>query len=275
MATDLERYGVFALIFVVLLIVGISIWGPQREEEPLLAAAGISAAKVQPIADGVEQVGEGRDSGALADPHADYELESLTAFYKVQAGDNPTKIARKLWNNDRHIDALLAANPGVRPNALRANDLLRVPAVDEAPDARFVIPGHELAQLAVSSGGGKAPQVPPTDEHAIRGPQVGLDGQAPLSQNEKSQEQKTNSRKADETKNAPSKSEPKASPTPAPAPKTEPRPSRYHVVRKGERLETIAKRFYGSPTHVAKIQAANPGLKNPDKIRTGMKLILP
>ncbi|MBK9384749.1 MAG: LysM peptidoglycan-binding domain-containing protein [Planctomycetes bacterium] len=273
MATDLERYGVFALIFVVLLIVGISIWGPQREDEPLLAAAGVSAAKMQPIADGVEQVGEGRDSGLLADPRADYEMESLTAFYKVQACDNPTKIARKLWRNDLHIDALLAANPGVRPNALRANDLLRLPAVDEAPDARYVIPGHELAQLAVSSGSSAQPNTGAPEKKVS--PERPSDDLAHLEIDKRGGGQPIESNGG--AKKTPEVKDPK-SPSAENAktePRTAERPSRYHVVRKGERLEKIAKRYYGSPTHVAKIQAANPALKNPDQIRAGMKLILP
>lgn len=238
MATDLERYGVFALIFVVLLIVGISIWGPQREQESLLASA--AGAAIEPVASTAEALQEGRAVEPIADPLNDARIEHLTSFYKVRSGDNPTKIARKLWGHDRHVNALLAANPGVRPNALRADDLLRLPAVDERPDARYAIPASDLAMLAVAMPGGGTPPVSEAKTPGAGAPPQGTVENQP-------------------TKNS------------APSP----RASRYHVVRKGERLEKIAKRYYGSATHVAKIQAANPGLEDPDRIRAGMKLILP
>ena len=232
MATDLERYGVFALIFVVLLIVGISIWGPQREQESLLASA--AGAVIEPVATTAEALEQGRGGEPIADPLNDARIEHLTAFYKVRSGDNPTKIARKLWGHDRYVGALLEANPGVRPNALRADDLLRLPDVDERPDPRHAIPASDLAMLAVAlPGGGTPPVAEPQGSNAHT---------------------------------------PTTLPTP---PSPPPQASRYHVVRKGERLEKIAKRYYGSATHVAKIQAANPGLSNPDRIRAGMKLILP
>ena len=48
--------------------------------------------------------------------------------------DNPSKISKKLYGSERYATALLEANPGVRANRLRANDLLRLPAVDKEPD---------------------------------------------------------------------------------------------------------------------------------------------
>jgi nucleoid-associated protein YgaU len=240
MATDLERYGVFALIFVVLLIVGISIWGPQREQESLLASA--AGAVTDPVATTSEALEEGRAVEPIADPLNDARIEHLTAFYKVRNDDNPTKIARKLWGHDRYVNALLEANPGVRPNALRVDDLLRLPAVEERPDARYAIPASDLAMLAVASSQGSGTATPEPRHDATSG-----SGGASKTEGK------------DVTKKP-------APPGPG---------SRYHVVRKGERLEKIAKRYYGSANHVAKIQAANPGLENPDRIRAGMKLILP
>lgn len=232
MATDLERYGVFALIFVVLLIVGISIWGPQREDEPLLAA-GESALYVP--AENAGAAGEQLVSSTLlGDPEADARTEHLSAFYKVQAGDNPTKIVRKLYGSDNYVDAFLKANPGLRPERLQENDLLRLPAVDKAPNPRYIIAEAELAPLALASDENLRRDV-------VRDP-------------------------------TPTAVKPVAVPTPV---NDGTNAQRYHIVRDGERLEKIAKRYYGDKAFITKIQAANPKVKNPDFIRAGMKLILP
>lgn len=51
---------------------------------------------------------------------------------------------------------------------------------------------------------------------------------------------------------------------------------RTHIVQSGETLSDIAFQYYGSSAQWRKIQAANPKLlANPNKIRVGMKLIIP
>ena len=51
---------------------------------------------------------------------------------------------------------------------------------------------------------------------------------------------------------------------------------RTHIVQSGETLSDIAFHYYGSSAQWRKIQAANPDiLANPNKIRVGMKLIIP
>ena len=70
--------------------------------------------------------------------------------------------------------------------------------------------------------------------------------------------------------------EKKASP---PTPPADPRPvspPRSHVVQSGETLSEIAYHYYGSYTQWRKIQSANPDLlANPNKLKVGMKLIIP
>ena len=49
-----------------------------------------------------------------------------------------------------------------------------------------------------------------------------------------------------------------------------------YVVQKGDTLEKIAKKFYGSPKKWYRIYKANKGtLKAPDRIRPGQKLVIP
>ena len=51
---------------------------------------------------------------------------------------------------------------------------------------------------------------------------------------------------------------------------------RTHQVQSGETLSDIAFHYYGSSAQWRKIQAANPDLlANPNKIRIGMRLIIP
>jgi len=77
----------------------------------------------------------------------------------------------------------------------------------------------------------------------------------------------------------------KASPSPAPAP--QPKESyatpertkiqRTYVVRKGDTLQKISKKYYGTTKQWRRIYQANRSTlaKGPDKIQIGMKLIIP
>ena len=49
---------------------------------------------------------------------------------------------------------------------------------------------------------------------------------------------------------------------------------RVHVVRDGETLWEISKKYYGSSTGVGKIENANPGIKS-TRLRAGMRLNIP
>lgn len=51
---------------------------------------------------------------------------------------------------------------------------------------------------------------------------------------------------------------------------------RYHIIKQGETLSSIAMDYYGSRKQVETIVAANPiTLKNPDKVRPGMRIAIP
>jgi nucleoid-associated protein YgaU len=53
-------------------------------------------------------------------------------------------------------------------------------------------------------------------------------------------------------------------------------PGRVHQVRPGETLYSIARQYYGEDRQYKKIWAANRNrVKDPNKIRIGMKLIIP
>ena len=53
-------------------------------------------------------------------------------------------------------------------------------------------------------------------------------------------------------------------------------PKRFHVVEKNQTLSAISRIYYGSPNQWQKIVNANPDLiPNPNKIKPGMKLIIP
>ena len=52
--------------------------------------------------------------------------------------------------------------------------------------------------------------------------------------------------------------------------------TRFHIVRRGETLSGISHRYYGSPNKWRNLLAANRScLEDPNKLRPGMKLIIP
>jgi nucleoid-associated protein YgaU len=53
-------------------------------------------------------------------------------------------------------------------------------------------------------------------------------------------------------------------------------PQRFHVVEKGQNLSKISSIYYGSPNQWRKIVDVNPDvIKNPDKIKPGLRLLIP
>ena len=50
---------------------------------------------------------------------------------------------------------------------------------------------------------------------------------------------------------------------------------KFYIVRKNETLSTISRLYYGSANQWQKIVDANPEIKDPNKIKPGMKLIIP
>ena len=72
---------------------------------------------------------------------------------------------------------------------------------------------------------------------------------------------------------APATPQPKGSYAPAPPRKT----ARTYVVRKGDTLQKISKKFYGTTKKWRRIYKANRKTlsKGPDKLQPGMKLVIP
>jgi nucleoid-associated protein YgaU len=50
---------------------------------------------------------------------------------------------------------------------------------------------------------------------------------------------------------------------------------RFYIVRKNQTLSEISRLYYGSANQWHKIIDANPEIKDPNKIKAGMKLIIP
>jgi len=52
--------------------------------------------------------------------------------------------------------------------------------------------------------------------------------------------------------------------------------TRFHIVQSGETLSSIAKKYYGTTSAVDKLVEANRDtLSSPDRIRPGMKIVIP
>ena len=64
---------------------------------------------------------------------------------------------------------------------------------------------------------------------------------------------------------------------PAPAPKAAPAPvaGEKYVVKYGDTLEAISRKYYGDPRNSDVIMRANPQLTDPNRLRVGMTLVIP
>lgn len=163
MATNLERYGVFALIFVVLLIVSISIWGPDDSSVPPSTASVSAADELLGGTSDLERAWANSDFATqfiqegLSEsqtPIAGNESPVMTTGlreYKVRKGDNPSKIAKRFYGKETLFTRILEANPGLQPRNLQLGQVILIPdpPVEQDPLAGAILDPQANAMSVV------------------------------------------------------------------------------------------------------------------------------
>ncbi|MFN9788086.1 MAG: LysM peptidoglycan-binding domain-containing protein [Planctomycetia bacterium] len=257
---QIEKYGVIALVFLLVTIVAVSFWGDSKspgfwsrltggqKEEVAQAAATTSdesAAQVDPSAT-VENdpLAQARElptgdlvAGAVANQAAGEASAAapsatrLETTYVVKSGDSLARIARKELGSEARWKEIPDLNPGVTPQNLKLGQSLLLP-VGAAPAS-----SASTAPVAASVPARVAPK-----SKVEAKPKAAVAAKAPAA----------------------------AQPASAPKPKS----GRVYTVKSGDTLVRIAERECGSAKMVGQIKALNPGL-DPDKIKVGAKITLP
>lgn len=246
---QIEKYGVIALVFLLVTIVAVSFWGDSKspgfwsrltggeKEEVAQATAPASdeaAAQVDPAAqvenDPLAQARE-LSTGDLVGGAAAASTASTTQLettYVVKSGDSLARIARSQLGSEARWTEIQALNPGVTPKNLKVGQSLLLP-VDAAPSS--------VAAATVADSVAK-----PAPARVEAKPKAAVATKAPVAAQ------------------------------PASAPRT--KAGRVYTVKSGDTLARIAERECGSAKMVSQIKALNPGL-DPNKIKVGAKLNLP
>ncbi len=125
---NVERYGVLALCFLIVVILGISLWGEGPEVSPALAASaesGISLRESDPglfagapmrlrRAGGTPRAGRAASSRPLPPAGSEERRPSLPragSFYVVKKGDILGRIAQRHYGTVKAVPLILEANP--------------------------------------------------------------------------------------------------------------------------------------------------------------------
>jgi len=133
---NLEKYGVLALIFVIVLILTVAIWNgpappkptevakadpppPARTENPPAPAAGPTNAPAPTPAPNAPQ------SPVLVDSRPQFRT------YTVEKNDNLASIAKKMLGSSARWTEIAKANEGLDPKKLRIGQAILVPFSDE------------------------------------------------------------------------------------------------------------------------------------------------
>ncbi len=198
---------------------------------------------------------EGKDK---ATPATNPDLEPST--YKVQAGDTFRKIAKTKLGDEARFAEIVAANPGVKANALKAGATLKIP-----PKSKPLPPTSPQAESKPGDSVAKDGKNPAPDAASGKNPAAPGDVKSPSGARPKS--------KKDLAESAATKSDPKSDSKKAAKARTIPT---SHKVGRGESLASIARKYYDDATDWKKIYSANKSkMKNSSDIHEGLVLTLP
>lgn len=179
-------------------------------------------------------------------------VASFSVEYTVKRGDSLSEIAR---DNEVSLSQLVKANDISNPDLIRAGQVLVIPGKDgEADKHHVVVRGETLVRIAVSYG---SSAVSLARANSLDNPALIFPGQEiliPAATRAGGGTSKSDGESEGSTDKSPSSS----------------RSGNFHIVKRGETLESIANRYKGvSAEEIAK---AN-GITN-EKIYTGTRLFL-
>lgn len=149
--TDLDRYGLFALAVVILLILFISMGNMECDEDDE-GYDSVSLITELPVPEPVEiddsapvliQHGPATTRGDFdfdenpasypggdeetASPPAPEPVRGAYVLHKVRKGESYSSISKKYYGSTVHWGSLQSANPGVTPRSLKVGQVIRVP----------------------------------------------------------------------------------------------------------------------------------------------------
>jgi len=263
---QIERYGVIALVFLLVTIVAVSFWGDSKSPGFWSRLTGRGAKKDAPSAQTVDAAAPGGSTveRAIGDP---LPLSSPGAV----APSTPVTAAAENAPAPQPLMAIPAATPTVvlaptstPPAAARPASRVAPPAERVAAgSSEYVVQkGDSLIQIATRMLGSKTRWTeirdlnPGVDPRSLK---VGTKLAIPAS--------------AKATKQ-PGASAPVQKPATAPAVKASGSGSGTYVVRKGDTLKSISEKLLGGSGNWKQLAAANPGV-DPHHISVGTSLRLP
>ncbi|HET6205007.1 MAG TPA: LysM peptidoglycan-binding domain-containing protein [Planctomycetota bacterium] len=260
----LEKYGVCALLFVIVTVLAVSIWGPRPKKAAAIGGADqrtVAAPKFPGAASGARPLGESpsvageAEKGGLASPspllppaaasgspfdrpgipvpgsakpaEPALPVPGKAVRYVVRQGETLDVIAKRELGSSARWEEILKWNEGLDPKRIRAGQ-------------EILLPPGRLAAAAPPLSGATPPQESPSPASA-----------APLS----------------------TASLPVAK---APSPSGAGKADRTHRVAKGETLYAISQRYYGKGARYRDILEANRGVLSTEReLRAGMTLVIP
>lgn len=255
---QIEKYGVIALVFLLVTIVAVSFWGDSKSPGfwSRLTGSKQATAAVDAPADPNAVAAAGAEQGALVGAGANVNSDAPVAndpllttnelaanaqagmqagyvaptnvgqetTYTVKSGDSLAKIARTQLGSEARWSEIAQLNPGLNAKNLKVGQSILLPV------------GGASATVAAA-----APSTTPAAKPAA----------APAA--------------------APKQA---AKPAAAVAAAPKAKGGRTYVVKNGDTLAKIAARECGSSKAASQIASLNPGI-NPDRIKVGDKLVLP
>ncbi len=139
---NIEKYGVVALLFVIVMVLAVSIWGdrstvsllPEEEGE----VAGALETVTPTILSNPEPGSEGSSVARPLVPDAGEAVGSTGSSgaiqkYKIQSGDNLESISRRFLGSPHRWKEIVKLNEGLNPHRMRVGQEILIPSEAAAP----------------------------------------------------------------------------------------------------------------------------------------------
>lgn len=147
---NIEKYGVVALLFVIVMVVAVSIWGPKGAElakadpVPAIPAAGAdmlaggtvetgsaSSKPEESVAKPLTTTAEGSTAAPIVTQPAAATLPEGVRKYKIQKGDTLEGIAYAQLGKKSKVSEIVKLNEGLNPSRLRIGQEILLPGKED------------------------------------------------------------------------------------------------------------------------------------------------
>lgn len=170
---NIEKYGVVALLFVIVMVVAVSIWGPkggeiaQANPAPVTVSGDVvmggtnvvpAAQEAEPTAKPLTTTAEGPTATPLGGTDSPAAPAGNYRKYKVQKGDTLEAIASAQLGKKSKVSEILKLNEGINPSRLKVGQEIVLPLKEDSAVATVDAPAKSKEAKSATPASSELPK---------------------------------------------------------------------------------------------------------------------